>query len=97
MSKVIQLPPHHGDPPKYWMHETSSVLATAMKSYLDGRDLTAEELDYLKSYLWQWVKSPAWYASGLLEPLRLQVAAISCQRDLEAAIEAATQLGIDPL
>ena len=51
----------------------------------------------MRAYLWQWVKSPVWGPSGALEALRLRVAAIGSLQDIDDAIEAMVEIGMDPL
>lgn len=91
------LSPDHPDAPKYWMYETGGVLSYAVRAYLAGRALRLDQIDLMRAYLWQWVKSPVWAPSGVLEALRLRVAAIESEEDIRAAIEAAVALGMDPL
>lgn len=91
------LSPEHPDAPKYWMHETSGVLARAVEAYLTGKKLDKEQIKLLQASLHQWVQSPVWTPSGSLEVLRLRVAAIECFWDLHRAIEAAVELNMDPL
>jgi len=93
----LLLPLDHPDAPKFWMYESSGVLATAVTRYLQGDDLTPEEVDLLKAYLWQWYKSPVWEPSGTLEALRLRVAAIATRQDIDDIIEAGLEIGMDPL
>ena len=93
-----RLPPEHPDAPKYWMLETSGELAAAVKRYLDlPRHLEPRDVDLIKAYLWQWVRSPVWAPSGALEALRLMVAAIQTENDISRAITAAIRLEMDPL
>ena len=94
---MTRLPPDHPDAPKYWMHETSGVLEPVVRAYLQGDDLDAGQVKLMQAYLWQWVASPVWGPSGVLEALRLQVAAITSGADLNGAIWAMGELGMDPL
>ena len=91
------LPPDHPDAPKYWMHEASGVLQPVVRAYLDEDELDAAQVGLMRAYLWQWVKSPVWGPSGALEALRLRVAAIGSLQDIDDAIEAMVEIGMDPL
>lgn len=91
------LPPDHPDAPKFWMNETSGELAAAVKTYLAGERLNNHQVRLMRAYLWQWVRSPVWAPSGTLEALRLRVASIDTQQELSAAIDHATEMGMDPL
>lgn len=83
--------------PKYWRYETSGVLAPAIEAYLNGKPLTVRQIALIRAYLYQWVKSPVWGPSGVLEALRLRVAAIQTADDVRAVIRAGLEIGIDPL
>lgn len=91
------LPPDHPDAPKFWMRETSGVLKPVVKAYLDGDPLDVHQIDLMQCYLHQWVRSPVWAPSGALEVLRLRVVTIATREDIDAAIEAAVALAMDPL
>lgn len=93
----MTLRPDHPDAPKFWMHESSGVLAPVIRAYLDGAVLDGAQVAVMKAYLWQWVKSPAWAPNGALASLRLRVAAIESTEDIRRAIHVALQLGMDPL
>lgn len=91
--------------PGYWASETSGVLAPVVMRYLTGESLNADQLRIMKSYLAQWVESPVWdknphhreESRKNLADLRTCVHDIKTLPDLEAAINAATELGMDPL
>lgn len=83
--------------PKYWMYETSGVLQPVVKAYLNGGRLDQNQITIMRAYLWQWLQSPVWAPSGMLESLRLRVAAIETHHDIEAALATADELGMDPL
>lgn len=91
------LPPDHPDAPKYWMYEASGVLQPVIKKYLRGENLDAAEIKLMRAYLFQWVSSPVWGPSGLLEILRLRAATIETQDHIERTIAGAVGLGMDPL
>ena len=90
------LPPDHPDAPKFWMNETGGLVPMVEK-YLRGGKLTPKEISWIKAYLFQWYRSPVWAPSGVLEALRLRVAAISTQKDIDDIITAGLEIGMDPL
>jgi hypothetical protein len=97
-----RLPASHPDAPGYWMNETSGALRPAVEAYLKSERLSLAQLGAMKAYLRQWVNSSAWDRNPYgghedLLSLRARVAAISDQADLDAAIAAATDIGMDPL
>lgn len=83
--------------PKYWRYETSGILAPTIEAYLNGKPLTIRQIALMRAYLYQWVASPVWGPSGVLEVLRIRVAAIKTVEDIRAAIRAGLEIGIDPL
>lgn len=91
------LRPEHPDAPKFWMNESSGVLAPVIEAYLNGKELTVGQINLMRAYLYQWVKSPVWAESAAVEVLRLRVAAIQTTEDVRAAIKKAVGLGMDPL
>jgi hypothetical protein len=93
----VPFPRDHPEAPKFWMDEIGGALQEIVPAFLMEEPLTQEEIDLMRAYLWQWVKSPVWAPSGCLESLRLQVAAITSREDIDRAIGAAVDLGMDPL
>lgn len=91
------LPADHPNAPKYWKHETGGELGPAVLQYLSGKSLTLRDVALMKAYLRQWVNSPAWGRSTLLDALRESVAQIRNRDDLERCISATVDLGMDPL
>lgn len=85
--------------PGYWPNETSGVLVPVVTRYLNGEPLNAAQLRIMKSYIAQWVDAPVWRSAGgtELEELRAQVKRIETEAQLHAAIDAAIDLGMDPL
>ena len=92
-----RLPPEHPDAPKYWRYETSGMLQPVVRMFINGARLLPADVKIMKAYLWQWVGSPVWAPSGTLEALRLRVAAIETQEDLDGCVWAAVELNMDPL
>jgi hypothetical protein len=85
--------------PCYWRAEASGRLAAAVMAYLDHQP-TPAQLALVIAYCAYWIEAPCWqeapFASGLAtlrQDLRHVVTAAGLQRWLEAALE----LGIDPL
>lgn len=83
--------------PGYWPNETSGVLIAVVTRYLYGLLLNGAEVRIMKAYLAQWVDAPGWIQGDALEALRAQVKRIETEAQLHAAIDAATDLGMDPL
>jgi hypothetical protein len=99
-----RLPVDHPDAPGYWMYESSGVLGPVVRAYLLGDELDAVQMKLMKAYLSQWVNSPVWDQNphpdtGLeeLRSLRVRVAAINNEAELNQAIQVMTDMGMDPL
>jgi hypothetical protein len=90
--------------PGYWINETSGVLEPAVKRYLDGQ-LTPEDIPVIRAYLRQWAGASAWDANPhldadgakVLAKLRSRVDAITTCADIDAWLNLATDMGMDPL
>jgi hypothetical protein len=83
--------------PGYWMHETSGVLAPAVQAYLEGRDLSRDEVAAMRAYLRQWIAAPWLDLTGDLTSLRLGIDVITTSAGLRDWLRRALELGIDPL
>ena len=82
--------------PGYWMHETSGALRPAIVAYLSGRPMTADHVATMRAYLRQWIYAPAWRGAGIGE-LRERIEALTTRGAIEAWLDDAADLGIDPL
>jgi hypothetical protein len=92
--------------PKYWLYETSGVLAPAIGLYLSRpRSMTDRDIALVAAYFSQWIDSPAWDANpnaseenrAKLAELRIRAGKIATVDDIHAWLGAALQEGIDPL
>ena len=80
------------------MYEQSGVLKPVVMKYLkDDMPLSQPQIRIMRDYLYQWVSSPVWAPSGMLEAIRLRVAAIKTQADIDGALNAMMHIGMDPL
>ena len=98
------LPPDDPRAPKYWMWETTGKLKPAVRAYLAGQRLDPFQIAIMRRYLAQWLASPVWRpgkpdAQGVTPLARLRERAdfISTNDDVREVIEAAVDLGADPL
>jgi hypothetical protein len=82
--------------PGYWMNETSGVLEPVVRKYLEGGELSTDEVQTMRAYLRQWI-----WADGFVGPdvdrLRAGVAHLYNTGDLRAWLDRALNAGIDPL
>jgi hypothetical protein len=88
----------HNQNPGFWMYETSGVLAPAVHAYLNHFQMTPHQIATMRAYLRQWVNASGWKdGNGELDSLRLSVEEIATREDIDRWIDAAIDLGIDPL
>ena len=82
--------------PRYWMHETSGVLAPAVRAYLAGDDLSAEQVGALRAYLRQWIAAPVWRGDAI-QALRARIGGLYSRASFTRWFADALEAGIDPL
>lgn len=82
--------------PGYWMHEVSGVLRPVVKDYLEGEELSPEQVALMKAYLRQWIEHPGWTGTGI-DLLRATVGSLSNSREISSWLAVAERNGIDPL
>jgi hypothetical protein len=58
--KGLLLPRDHPDAPKYWMNETTGVVAPAVQAYLFNELMAPEYIPATRAYLRRWICSPVW-------------------------------------
>ena len=93
-----------GDPPGFWMNETSGVLRPAVEAYLRLRDwgepgtpdMTPPQIAAMRAYLRQWIMAPAWRGPEVDE-LRASVHRLDSRAAIDAWLDRAIDAGIDPL
>jgi hypothetical protein len=82
--------------PGYWMHETSGVLRPAVEAYLGDRPMTGEQIAAMRAYLRQWIFSSVWVGADIAK-LRSRIDGLQSRAAIEAWLDEAEPLGIDPL
>jgi hypothetical protein len=107
MSKVatfsIALPkiifPHSYIPPLgepyHWECEESGILADAIATWGEGRDISSIQYRILKAYILHWLFAPCWRPSDLYD-LRLGAMAMTNISEMESILNRAFKLGIKP-
>jgi hypothetical protein len=91
--------------PGYWKHETSGRLWPAIAAYVDGKELSAEEIAILRAYFRQWVCCAIWdenpHAGAVerewLAGMRQRVDELTTRPAIDAWLEDLMNGGIDPL
>lgn len=83
--------------PGYWMHETSGVLAPAVRAILDpAGELTSAHVLALRSYLRQWL-APGVYRGERVGALRARIGGLTSRASFMRWFADALEEGIDPL
>ena len=80
--------------PRFWMYETTGVLAPVIEAYLRGKWLDEAEIGVMRAYLRQWIMAPVWKG---VDELRASVSLIRTRSDIHSWLDAALDEGIDPL
>jgi hypothetical protein len=86
--------------PGYWQNETSGVLRPAVEAFLTGAKMTPEQIAAMRAYLRQWIMAPAWDRCGgaaVLADLRGGIDALTSRDAIDAWLDHAEEIGIDPL
>jgi hypothetical protein len=83
--------------PRFWMHETSGMLAPVVQAYLEGNAMTPPQVATMRAYLKQWIASPVWGDDPTIDKLRDQVQTLHTRAQVAAWLHDALDLGIDPL
>lgn len=91
----VERPSASGGMPLYWQNETTGVLRPAIEAYLFGHDLTQAHIGALRAYFRIWCGP--YPQSEHMRVLIEAIDGIQNRRSLEAWLDSALLLGIDPL
>ena len=89
--------------PDYRMDKTGGLLRAAVEAYLHGGEMTPTALMALQAYLKRSIPAPNWRGEGVeglqerVEDLRERVEDLDTREKLEAWLDDALDIGIDPL
>ena len=74
-------------------------MEAAVYNFLSGDKLQPKNLERLKVYCSQWINASCWEAENrlALERLREQILEVTNKKELDAWLDRALELGIDPL
>lgn len=81
----------------FWMNERSGVLRPAVEAYLNDQPMTPAQISALRAYLRLWISSPHFVGGTALENLRGSVDRLTSRGMINAWIQLAEKIGIDPL
>ena len=83
-------------PPRFWMEETTGVLAEAVNAYIDGERLEPRQVELLRLYLQQYIER-AVLAGDVNRNLLLQrLPKLRTARDIENFADEIAEQGIEP-
>lgn len=82
--------------PGFWMDETSGVLAPVIEAYLNGKDLTPDQIAIMRAYLRQWIAAPGFIGPDI-DDLRGRVDQLTSWGAIDTWIYDAVHAGADPL
>ena len=80
--------------PGHWMYETSGVLRPAITAYLEGDELTPQEVAAIRAYLRQWIMADGFYG---VDELKAGVDGLTSRQAIHDWLDKALEAGIDPL
>jgi hypothetical protein len=83
--------------PKYWRNETGGKLGPAVERYILRRTEQPDDTLWIRAYLRQWIDSPVWAGSEDVEQLRQSVRSLASRAEIDAWIQRAVDINIDPL
>ncbi len=92
-------------PPGHWKDEGGEQFAPAITRYLKRERLSNHEVGLIRAYLVQWIDSPVWDQSAVMQDagrtelaeLRRAAAKITNRKAIDEWIEVATDWGMNPL
>ncbi len=83
------------NPPRFWMEETTGVLAEAVDAYMGGERLSAAQLDALKLYLHQFIERAVLAGDANRKLLLQQIARLRGVADVERFADQASEYGAE--
>jgi len=82
-------------PPRFWMEETSGVLAEAVDAYMAGERLSSAQLDALKQYLQQFIERAVLAGDANRKLLLQQIAKLRTVADVERFADEVSEYGAE--
>jgi hypothetical protein len=83
--------------PGFWMYETSGTLRPAVEAYLYNRPMTTGQITKMRQYLAQWINAPVWSDGPDIDHLREGIDGLTTREAIRDWLDAAEDVGIDPL
>ncbi len=83
-------------PPRFWMEETTGVLAAAIEQYMQGEPLAADQLEVIKLYLRQYLERAVLDSSADRQRLLERIARLRTTRDIERFADELSEVGVEP-
>ncbi|MEF3275693.1 MAG: hypothetical protein K6356_15090 [Chloroflexus sp.] len=83
-------------PPRFWMEETTGILAAAVERYMQGEPLSADQLDVIKLYLKQYLERAVIEDSADRKRLLSRIDRLRTTRDIERFADELSEVGVEP-
>ncbi|MBC8078417.1 MAG: hypothetical protein H7Y32_20230 [Chloroflexales bacterium] len=83
-------------PPRFWMEETTGVLAQAVNAYIDGERLEPKQIELLRLYLQQYIERVVLAGDVNRKLLLAQLPKLRSARNIESFAEEIAEMGIEP-
>jgi hypothetical protein len=80
----------------FWMYETSGVLRPAVRAYLKGKAITANDIAAIRTYLSVWIFAPEFDGDGI-EALRQTVDGLASREASKDWLATARKEWVSPL
>lgn len=81
----------------YWMNETSGMLRPAIEAYLNGAEMTPEQIAAMRAYLRQWINGAPW-GGEIVPTLRNMINGLTTRTAIKKWLDIALyEADIDPL
>ena len=83
-------------PPRFWMEETTGILADAVGVYMRGEPLAAAQLELLQLYLQQYIERTVIAEDADRKRLLERIGRLRTIGDLNRLVESLSEAGIEP-
>ena len=82
-------------PPRFWMEEQTGALSVAVDTYMNGENLSTEQLNLIKLYLSQYIERAVLAGDANRPALLGQIARLRTNHDIEAFADDVSEYGAE--
>ncbi|WP_129670649.1 hypothetical protein [Candidatus Chloroploca sp. Khr17] len=83
-------------PPRFWMEETTGVLAAAIEVYMRGEKLAPAQLELIQIYLRQYLERAVIAEDAMRSRLLDRIGRVRTIGDLERLADSLSEAGVEP-